>query len=72
MAEWLSLGALAFGTLHMLLDFGVGLFPLQGAVAPMVAAATVLTSLMPVWWAVSLADAARGRGGGLANAVPEP
>ncbi len=65
--EWLGLGALAFGTLHMLLDFGIGLFPLQGPVSPAVGAALVLISLIHVWWAVSLAAAAQGQGGGLAS-----
>lgn len=66
-AEWLSLGALAFGVLHMLMDFGVGLFPLQGPVTLAVGGALVLISLIHVWWAVSLAAAARGLGGGLAS-----
>ena len=67
LAEWLSLGALAFGALHTLIDFGAGLFPLQGAVSPAVGAVLGLTSLVLVWWAISLAAAARGVGGGLAS-----
>jgi hypothetical protein len=67
LAEWLGLAALAFGSLHILLDFGIGLFPTQGPASAMVAASFVLTSLILVWWAVSIAAAAGGRGGGLAS-----
>jgi hypothetical protein len=66
-AEWLGLAALAFGSLHILLDFGIGLFPTQGPVSAAVAASFVLTSLILVWWAVSIAAAASGLGGGLAS-----
>jgi hypothetical protein len=66
-AEWLGLAALAFGSLHIMLDFTIGLFPTQGPVSPMVVAAFVLTSLILIWWAVSIAAAVRGGGGGLAS-----
>src|SRR6266545_3231291 len=66
-AELLGLGALAFGVLHMLLDFGVGLFPLQGAVNLPLGAALVLISLIHVHWAVSLAAATHGLGAGPAS-----
>jgi hypothetical protein len=66
-AEWLGLAALAFGSLHILLDFGVGLFPTQGPVSAAVAASFVLTSLILLWWAVSIAAAVSGLGGGLAS-----
>ena len=66
-AEWLGLAALAFGSLHILLDFSIGLFPTQGPVSAMVAASLVLTSLILLWWAVSIAAAVRGLGGGLAS-----
>ena len=63
--EWLGLAALGFGSIHILLDFSIGLFPVEGSVSAPVAAAFVLTSLIILWWAVSLAAAAGGRGGGL-------
>jgi hypothetical protein len=66
-AEWLGLAALAFGSLHIMLDFSVGLFPTQGPVSAMVAATFVLTTLILVWWAISIAAAASGLGGGLAS-----
>jgi hypothetical protein len=66
-AEWLGLAALGFGSLHMLLDFSIGLFPTQGPVSGPVAATFVLTTLILLWWAVSIAAAATGLGGGLAS-----
>ncbi|HEX2174116.1 MAG TPA: hypothetical protein VHL09_16915 [Dehalococcoidia bacterium] len=66
-AEWLGLAALAFGSLHILLDFSVGLFPTLGSVSAMVAASFVLTSLILLWWAVPIAAAVSGLGGGLAS-----
>jgi hypothetical protein len=66
-AEWLGLVALAFGSLHIMLDFGIGLFPTQGPVSAAVAASFVLTSLILLWWAVSIAAAVSGLGGGLAS-----
>ncbi len=67
LAEWLGLAALAFGSLHILLDFGIGLFPTQGPVSAAVAASFILTSLILLWWAVSMAAAVSGLGGGLAS-----
>jgi hypothetical protein len=57
------------GTLHILLDASVGLFPARGRLAPMVAAALLLISLVHAWWGVSLAAGARGVGGGVASAA---
>ena len=57
---WLSVAAMAAGTLHILLDASVGLFPAQGSLAPAVAAALLLISLIHAWWAISLAAGARG------------
>ena len=67
---WLSLAAMAVGTLHILLDFGVGLFPLQGRVSPAVGATLLLISLIHVWWTVSLAAGAHGNGGGGKRGYP--
>src|SRR5918997_2002212 len=66
---WLGLAAMAVGTLHILLDFGVGLFPMGGRLSPAVGATVVLVSLVHVWWVVSLAAGARGNGGGVASAA---
>jgi hypothetical protein len=66
---WLSLAAMVAGTLHILLDASVGLFPARGTLAPTVAAALLLISLIHAWWGVSLAAGARGVGGGVASAA---
>jgi len=66
---WLSLAAMAVSIMHILLDFGVGLFPMQGTLAPAVGAVVVLIPLIQVWWVVSLVAGARGVGGGVASAV---
>ena len=66
---WLSLAAMVAGTLHILLDASVGLFPARGTLAPAVAAALLLISLIHAWWAISLAAGACGVGGGVASAA---
>ena len=66
--EWLGLGALAFGSLYILMDFSVGLFPMQGAVSPVVGAALVLTSLDPDL--VGGLDRGRGAGTGRRDRQP--
>jgi hypothetical protein len=66
---WLSVAAMVAGTLHILLDASVGLFPARGTLAPAVAAALVLISLIHAWWALSLAAGARGVTGGVASAA---
>jgi len=66
---WLSLAAMAVSIMHMLLDFGVGLFPMRGSLAPEVVAVVLLVTLIQVWWGISLVAGARGVGGGVASAV---
>ena len=66
---WLSLAAMAVSMMHILLDFGVGLFPMQGTLAPAVGAVVLLIPLIQVWWVVSLAAGARGVGGGVVSAA---
>jgi hypothetical protein len=66
---WLSLGAMAISMMHILLDFGVGLFPMRGRLAPEVTTMVLLITLIQVWWGISLATGVRGVGGGLASAA---
>jgi hypothetical protein len=66
---WLSIAAMMIGTLHILLDASVGLFPARGTLAPMVAAALLLIALIHGWWAVSLVAGSHGVGGGIASAA---
>ena len=65
----LSLAAMVIGTLHILLDASVGLFPAHGTLAPAVAATLLLISAIHGWWVVSLAAGAQGAGGGVASAA---
>ena len=66
---WLSLAAMAMSTLHILIDFGVGLFPMRGTLTPAEAATLLLISFIHVWWCLSVAAGAQGNGGGVASAV---
>ncbi len=66
---WLSLAAMAVSIMHMLLDFGVGLFPMQDTLAPGVVVVVLLIPLIQVWWVLSLMAGARGARGGVASAV---
>jgi hypothetical protein len=66
---WLNLAAMAVSALHILLDFGIGLFPLRDSLAPAVVAVLLLISLIYAWWGVSLAAGVRGVGGGVASAA---
>lgn len=64
---WLNLAAMAAATLHILLDFGVGLFSLRGQLAPSEAALLMLITLIHVWWVISFATGAQGVTGGIAS-----
>lgn len=66
---WLSLAAMAMSTLHILIDFGVGLFPMRGTLTLAEAATLLLVSFIHVWWCISLAVGAQGKGGGVASAA---
>lgn len=66
---WLSLAAMSAATLHILLDFGVGLFPMTGQLSPAVTAMVTLIALIHLWWGVSLVSGSHGNGGGLASAA---
>jgi hypothetical protein len=65
----LSLAAMAVSTLHILLDFGVGIFPMRDRLSPVVMAMVLLIAFIHVWWCVSLIAGAQGNGGGLASAA---
>ncbi len=59
---WLGLAAMAVGTLHILLDFGVGLFPLRGRLS-LAVGATLLLVCRPSVPATLLAGLEPHRGG---------
>lgn len=65
---WLGLLAMCVSVLHIILDFGVGLFDLHGTLSPTEATTLVGVALIQPWWAVSFMAGARGNGSGVASA----
>ena len=65
---WVGLATMFFSVLHIILDFGVGLFDLRGTLS--VAEATTLlgVALIQLWWAISFMAGARGNSSGVASA----
>ena len=54
--------------LHIMIDFGVGLFDLHGTVSLTEATTLVGVAVIQVWWAISFLAGARGNGSGVASA----
>ena len=55
---WIGLPTVFFSVLHIILDFGVGLFDLHGTLSPPEATTLVGITLVQLWWAVSFRAAA--------------
>jgi hypothetical protein len=70
MPIWLVVGmaAMTFSAMHIVMDFGVGLFDLRGTLSPTEASVLVGIALIQMWWAVSFVAGAQGNGGGVASA----
>jgi hypothetical protein len=54
--------------LHIVIDFGVGLFDLHGTLSLTEGTTLVGVALIQVWWAISFMAGSRGNGGGVASA----
>lgn len=65
---WVGLATMFFSVLHIILDFGVGLFDLHGRLSLTEATTIVGVALIQVWWAISFMAGARGSAGGVASA----
>ena len=65
---WVGLVTMFVSVLHIIIDFGVGLFDLHGRLSLTEASTLVGVALIQVWWAVSLMAGARGNGSGVASA----
>jgi hypothetical protein len=65
---WVGLATMFFSVLHIILDFGVGLFDLSGTLSVSEAATIVGVALIQLWWAISFMAGARGNGSGVASA----
>ena len=65
---WVGLATMFVSVLHIILDFGVGLFDLHGTLSLTEATTLVGVALIQLWWAVSFVAGARGNGSGVASA----
>ena len=65
---WLGLATMFFDVLHIIIDFGVGLFDLHGTLSLTEGATLVGVALIQLWWAISFLAGARGNGSGVASA----
>jgi hypothetical protein len=66
---WLSLAAMAAGMLHILVDVGVGLFPIRDNLSTAEGATLLFITMIQLWWCLSLVAGAQGDGGGVASAA---
>jgi hypothetical protein len=65
---WVGLATMFFSVLHIIIDFGVGLFDLGGTLSVSEAATLLGVALIQLWWAISFMAGARGNGSGVASA----
>ena len=65
---WVGLATMFVSALHIILDFGVGLFDLHGTLTLTEAATLVGVALIQLWWAISFMAGALGNGSGVASA----
>ena len=65
---WLGLATMFVSVLHIILDFGVGLFDLHGTLSLTEVTTLVGVALIQLWWAISFMAGARGNG----SASPAP
>src|SRR5918993_2930441 len=65
---WVGLATMFVSVLHIIIDFGVGLFDLHGTLSLSEGATLVGVALIQVWWAVSFMAGVRGNGSGVARA----
>jgi hypothetical protein len=65
---WVGLATMFVSALHIIIDFGVGLFDLHGTLTLTEAATLVGVALIQLWWAISFMAGARGNASGVASA----
>jgi hypothetical protein len=65
---WVGLATMFVSVLHIIIDFGVGLFDLHGTLSLTEAATLVGVALIQLWWAISFMAGAQGNGSGVASA----
>ena len=59
---WVGLATMFVSVMHIIIDFGVGLFDLHGTLSLTEAATLVGVALIQLWWAISFMAGARGIG----------
>ena len=65
---WLGLVTMFVSVLHIVIDFGVGLFDLHGTLSLTEATTLIGVALIQLWWAISFMAGAQGHGSGVASA----
>lgn len=65
---WIGLATMFVSVLHIVIDFGVGLFDLRGTLGLTEATTLLGVASIQVWWAISFMAGARGSAGGVASA----
>lgn len=65
---WIGLVTMFVSVLHIVIDFGVGLFDLHGTLSPTEATTLLGVALIQLWWAVSFMVGAQGSGSGVLSA----
>ena len=65
---WIGLATMFVSVLHIVIDFGVGLFDLHGTLSLTEAATLVGVALIQLWWAISFMAGGQGNGSGVASA----
>jgi hypothetical protein len=65
---WVGLATMFVSALHIIIDFGVGLFDLHGTLSLTEATTLVGVALIQLWWAISFMAGARGNASGVASA----
>jgi hypothetical protein len=65
---WVGLATMFVSVLHIIIDFGVGLFDLHGTLSLTESTTLVGVALIQVWWAISFMTGAQGNGSGIASA----
>lgn len=65
---WIGLATMFVSALHIIIDFGVGLFDLHGTLSLTEATTLIGVALIQLWWAISFMAGVQGSGSGVASA----
>ena len=65
---WIGLATMFVSVLHIIIDFGVGLFNLHGTLQLSEATTLIGVALIQLWWAISFMAGVQGNASGVASA----